>query len=298
MMICIVGPTGVGKSKLAIRLAKALNGEIINGDAFQIYKGMDIGTAKPTKEEREIVPHHLFDFVEPDFEYSIYTYQKNLRNKIEELQNKNVPIIICGGSGLYLKSSLYDFVLNENKSDVDMSSFEKMSNEELHNYLSSIDLEESKKIHMNNRKRVMRAIEIYLQEGKKKSEIISFQEHKPIYDVTFVGLTKDRDELYELINKRVDLMFSLGLVDEVRNLLKKYPATLRSFQAIGYKEIISGLASGSSEEEMKELIKKNSRNYAKRQFTYFKHQMDVKWFNDIDEAYEFSLKKLGEIYGK
>ena len=298
MMICIVGPTGVGKSKLAIRLAKALNGEIINGDAFQIYKGMDIGTAKPTKEEREIVPHHLFDFVEPDFEYSIYTYQKNLRNKIEELQDKNVPIIICGGSGLYLKSSLYDFVLNENKSDVDMSSFEKMSNEELHNYLSSIDLEESKKIHMNNRKRVMRAIEIYLQEGKKKSEIISFQEHKPIYDVTFVGLTKDRDELYELINKRVDLMFSLGLVDEVRNLLKKYPATLRSFQAIGYKEIISGLASGSSEEEMKELIKKNSRNYAKRQFTYFKHQMDVKWFNDIDEAYEFSLKKLGEIYGK
>ena len=298
MMICIVGPTGVGKSKLAIRLAKALNGEIINGDAFQIYKGMDIGTAKPTKEEREIVPHHLFDFVEPDFEYSIYTYQKNLRNKIEELQNKNVPIIICGGSGLYLKSSLYDFVLNENKSDVDMSSFEKMSNEELHNYLSSIDLEESKKIHMNNRKRVMRAIEIYLQEGKKKSEIIFLQEHKPIYDVTFVGLTKDRDELYELINKRVDLMFSLGLVDEVRNLLKKYPATLRSFQAIGYKEIISGLASGSSEEEMKELIKKNSRNYAKRQFTYFKHQMDVKWFNDIDEAYEFSLKKLGEIYGK
>ena len=297
MMICIVGPTGVGKSKLAIRLAKALNGEIINGDAFQIYKGMDIGTAKPTKEEREIVPHHLFDFVEPDFEYSIYTYQKNLRNKIEELQDKNVPIIICGGSGLYLKSSLYDFVLNENKSDVDMSSFEKMSNEELHNYLSSIDLEESKKIHMNNRKRVMRAIEIYLQEGKKKSEIIFLQEHKPIYDVTFVGLTKDRDELYELINKRVDLMFSLGLVDEVRNLLKKYPATLRSFQAIGYKEIISGLASGSSEEEMKELIKKNSRNYAKRQFTYFKHQMDVKWFNDIDEAYEFSLKKLGEIYG-
>ena len=298
MMICIVGPTGVGKSKLAIRLAKALNGEIINGDAFQIYKGMDIGTAKPTKEEREIVPHHLFDFIEPDFEYSIYTYQKNLRNKIEELQNKNVPTIICGGSGLYLKSSLYDFVLNENKSDVDMSSFEKLSNEELHNYLSSIDLEESKKIHMNNRKRVMRAIEIYLQEGKKKSEIISLQEHKPIYDVTFVGLTKDRDELYELINKRVDLMFSLGLVDEVRNLLKKYPATLRSFQAIGYKEIISGLASGSSEEEMKELIKKNSRNYAKRQFTYFKHQMDVKWFNDIDEAYEFSLKKLGEIYGK
>lgn len=298
MMICIVGPTGVGKSKLAIRLAKALNGEIINGDAFQIYKGMDIGTAKPTKEEREIVPHHLFDFVEPDFEYSIYTYQKNLRNKIEELQNKNVPIIICGGSGLYLKSSLYDFVLNENKSDVDMSSFKKMSNEELHNYLSSIDLEESKKIHMNNRKRVMRAIEIYLQEGKKKSEIISLQEHKLIYDVTFVGLTKDRDELYELINKRVDLMFSLELVDEVRNLLKKYPATLRSFQAIGYKEIISGLASGSSEEEMKELIKKNSRNYAKRQFTYFKHQMDVKWFNDIDEAYEFSLKKLGEIYGK
>ena len=298
MIVCIVGPTGVGKSKLAIRIASKVNGEIINGDAFQIYKGMDIGTAKPSKEERKIVPHHLFDFVEPDYEYSIYDYQKNLRSKIDELQNKKVPLIICGGSGLYLKSSLYDFVLNENKNSVDMSSFEKMSNEELHKYLASIDEEESKKIHMNNKKRVMRAIEIYLGEGKKKSEIISLQEHKPIYDVVFVGLTKDREELYDLINKRVDLMFSQGLMDEVRNLLKKYPPSLRSFQAIGYKEIIRGIESGSSEEEMKELIKKNSRNYAKRQFTYFKHQMNVNWFSSIDEAYEYSLKTIGETYGK
>ncbi|MGN1295243.1 MAG: tRNA (adenosine(37)-N6)-dimethylallyltransferase MiaA [Bacilli bacterium] len=298
MIICIVGPTGVGKSKLAIKLAQEVKGEIINGDAFQIYKGMDIGTAKPSQEERKIVIHHLFDFVDPDYEYSIFDYQKNLRNKIEELQSKNVPIIICGGSGLYLKSSLYDFVLNENKSGVDMSSFEKMSNEELHNYLTSIDEEESQKIHMNNRKRVLRAIEIYLQEGKKKSQIINEQEHKLIYDVTFVGLSKEREELYDLINKRVDLMFADGLVDEVKKLINKYSSSLRSFQAIGYKEIIDGLAMGSSEEEMKELIKKNSRNYAKRQFTYFKHQMDVNWFSDCDEAYRFSIKKLGENYGR
>ena len=298
MIIAIVGPTGIGKSKLALKIAKEVKGEIVNCDAFQIYKKMDIGTAKPSLEERSQVPHHLFDYVEPTTSFSVFDYQVTLRNKIEELQKRNVPIILVGGTGLYLKASLYDFSLNEEKEKISLSKYDSYTNEELHKELEKLDFEESKKIHMNNRKRVMRAIEIYLQEGKKKSEIISLQEHKPIYDVTFVGLTKDRDELYELINKRVDLMFSLGLVDEVRNLLKKYPATLRSFQAIGYKEIISGLASGSSEEEMKKLIKKNSRNYAKRQFTYFKHQMDVKWFNDIDEAYEFSLKKLGEIYGK
>jgi tRNA dimethylallyltransferase len=193
---------------------------------------------------------------------------------------------------LYLKASFYDFNLNKQESTIDMSKYENMSNEELYDILKKVDFEETKIIHMNNRKRVLRAIQIYLETGKPKSEQIKEQEHKPIYDVTFVGLTRERDELYELINKRVDIMFEMGLLEEVKALMNKYPQDLRSFQAIGYKEIIDGLNNNSSIEEIKELIKKNSRNYAKRQFTYFNHQLDVNWFSSVDEAEYFIINKL------
>ena len=292
MIICIVGPTGVGKSKLALRVAKRLNGEIVNGDAFQIYKEMDIGTAKPTIEERQEVPHHLFDYVEPTYSFSVYDYQKTLRSKIEELEKRNVPIIVCGGTGLYLKASFYDFNLNKQESTIDMSKYESLTNEELYEVLKEIDFEETKVIHMNNRKRVLTAIQIYLETGKKKSEQVAEQEHKPIYDVTFVGLTRDREELYELINKRVDIMFEMGLLEEVKTLMDKYPHDLRSFQAIGYKEIIDGLDNSKDIEEIKELIKKNSRNYAKRQYTYFNHQLKVNWFSSLDDAEEFIVNKF------
>ena len=292
MIISIVGPTGVGKSKLAIEVALKVHGEIVNCDAFQIYKYLDIGTAKPSKEERELVPHHLFDYVEPDYPFSVYDYQVTLRNKIKELEEKNVPIILVGGTGLYLKASLYDFSLSKEEK-IDMSKYLQMDNQTLHQELEKLDYEESLKIHQNNRKRVLRAIEICLSQGKKKSDIIMSQEHKLLYDVTFVGLTKPRDELYDLINKRVDLMFEQGLYLEVETLMKKYDHSLRSFQAIGYKEIIQGIENHQSIEEIKELIKKNSRRYAKRQYTYFNHQLDVNWFMDKDEALEFILSKLG-----
>ncbi len=291
-IICIVGPTGVGKSSLGISLALKANGEIINGDAFQIYKEMDIGTAKPSLEERKLVPHHLFDYVEPTYEFSIFDYQKNLRSKIEELQKRNVNIIVVGGTGLYLKSGFYDFNLNKQESHVDMSSYEQKTNEELHKILESIDYEESLKIHQNNRKRVLRAIQIYLETGSKKSDIIASQEHKPLYDVEFIGLTRDREELYDIINKRVDKMYEMGLVDEVKSLMNKYPTSLRSFQAIGYKELMDGLINHKDENEIKELIKKNSRNYAKRQFTYFNNQLNVKWFTSSVEALEYALNIL------
>ncbi|MDD7736359.1 MAG: tRNA (adenosine(37)-N6)-dimethylallyltransferase MiaA [Bacilli bacterium] len=293
MIISIVGPTGVGKSKLAIEVALKVHGEIVNCDAFQIYKYLDIGTAKPSKEERELVPHHLFDYVEPDYPFSVYDYQVTLRNKIKELEEKNVPIILVGGTGLYLKASLYDFSLSKEEEKIDMSKYLQMDNQTLHQELEKLDYEESLKIHQNNRKRVLRAIEICLSQGKKKSDIIMSQEHKLLYDVTFVGLTKPRDELYDLINKRVDLMFEQGLYLEVETLMKKYDHSLRSFQAIGYKEIIQGIENHQSIEEIKELIKKNSRRYAKRQYTYFNHQLDVNWFMDKDEALEFILSKLG-----
>ena len=293
MIISIVGPTGVGKSKLAIEVALKVHGEIVNCDAFQIYKYLDIGTAKPSKEERELVPHHLFDYVEPDYPFSVYDYQVTLRNKIKELEEKNVPIILVGGTGLYLKASLYDFSLSKEEEKIDMSKYLQMDNQTLHQELEKLDYEESLKIHQNNRKRVLRAIEICLSQGKKKSDIIMSQEHKLLYDVTFVGLTKPRDELYDLINKRVDLMFEQGLYLEVETLMKKYDHSLRSFQAIGYKEIIQGIENHQSIEEIKELIKKNSTRYAKRQYTYFNHQLDVNWFMDKDEALEFILSKLG-----
>lgn len=292
MIICIVGPTGVGKSSLALRIAKEVKGEIINGDAFQIYKEMDIGTAKPTKEERKIVPHHLFDYVDPTYQFSVYDYQKNLREKINELLKKNVPLIVCGGTGMYLKASFYDFDLRKQEKEVDMSLYENMTNEELHDKLKEIDYNESLKIHPNNRKRVLRAIQIYLQEGKTKSSIIESQEHKLLYNVTFIGLTKDRELLNEIIDARVDKMVELGLVEEVQSLMKKYPHSLRSFQAIGYKELINGFDNNLPLNESIELIKKNSRNYAKRQMTYFNNQLDINWFNDIEDAYRFAITKL------
>lgn len=294
MIIAIVGPTGIGKSKLALKIAKEVKGEIVNCDAFQIYKKMDIGTAKPSLEERREVPHHLFDNVEPTTSFSVFDYQVTLRNKIEELQKRNVPIILVGGTGLYLKASLYDFSLNEEKEKISLSKYDSYTNEELHKELEKLDFEESKKIHMNNRKRVLRAIEICLTHNEKKSEMIAKQEHKLLYDVTFIGLTKNRDELYEGINKRVDIMFEMGLMKEVEYLLSKYDDNLRSFQAIGYKEIIEGKKNNLSEEEIKELIKRNSRRYAKRQYTYFENQLDVNWFDNVDSAFEYAVKVLNK----
>lgn len=293
MIIALVGPTGIGKSSLALKIAKEIKGEIVNCDAFQIYKYMDIGTAKPSLEERNIVPHHLFDYVEPTYPFSVYDYQVSLRNKIEELKEKNVPIILVGGTGLYLKASLYDFSLNKEEGRLNMSKYEELSSEELHSVLEKLDYQESLKIHMNNRKRVLRAIEICLTQGIKKSELIAKQEHKLLYDVCFIGLTKNRQDLYDNINKRVDIMFENGLMNEVKNLLKVYPDNLRAFQAIGYKEIIDGLKNNLCEEEIKEVIKKNSRRYAKRQYTYFENQLDVNWFDTQDEAYNFIINKMG-----
>lgn len=293
MIIALVGPTGIGKSSLALKVAKEVKGEIVNCDAFQIYKYMDIGTAKPSVEERNSVPHHLFDYIEPTYSFSVYDYQVTLRNKIEELQKRNVPIVLVGGTGLYLKASLYDFGLNKEEERIDLSKYEALDNEELHKVLEQLDYQESLKIHMNNRKRVLRAIEICLTQGEKKSELIAKQEHKLLYDVCFVGLTKNRDELYENINRRVDIMFEQGLMEEVKSLLSRYPDNLRSFQAIGYKEIIDGLKNNIDEETIKETIKRNSRRYAKRQYTYFENQLDVNWFDNIDEAYNFIVNKIG-----
>lgn len=283
----------MGKTDTALAVAKAFNFEIINGDAFQCYKEMEIGVAKPPKEYFDVVPHHLFSFVDVDHEYSIAEYQENLRNKINEVLSKGKGVIIVGGSGLYIRSALYDYEFSK-QSLIDMSKYQKMTNAELHEALEEIDPKEAEKIHMNNRKRVLRAIEIYLSQGKTKSEVIDSQEHKLLFDAKFFVRSMDREVLYDLINKRVDKMMEMGLLEEVKSLVKKYGKNCKSLQAIGYKELIPVLDGEYSLEEGVELIKKNSRNYAKRQVTYIKHQFPVNFYENTEDLMEI-LKKWAII---
>lgn len=291
MIYAIIGPTGSGKSKLALKLAKMFNGIIINGDAFQIYQEMNIGTAKPNENDLSIVPHYLYDVFSPEHELSIYEYQKILREELVKHQDKT--IFIVGGSGLYLKSALYDFTLSDN-TFYDMSSFEKYSNDELYSLLLGVDKESAEKTHANNRKRVLRALEIYYATGKKKSDIEKEQKHQPLYDVKFIGYEMSREELYKKIDARVDQMVIEGLFDEVKKLLAKYPDDLKSFQAIGYKEIIMGLKDNKTQDEIISQIKQSSRNYAKRQITYFKNQLEVNWIQNDLEAIEL-INQYGHL---
>ena len=289
MIIVITGPTCMGKSETALEIAKVFNAEVVNGDAFQCYKEMEIGVAKPPKEYFDVVPHHLFSFVNVDQDYSIADYQKDLRRTVDEIVSRGKNVVIVGGSGLYIRSSLYDYEFKE-QPKFDMSKYESMSNSELHDELQRIDPKQAEIIHENNRKRVLRAIEIYLTQGKTKTEVIESQEHKLVYDARFFVREMDRDELYSAINKRVDKMVELGLLEEVRSLVNKYGETCKSLQAIGYKELIPVLKNEAKLEDAIEQIKKNSRNYAKRQVTYMKHQFPVIFYKNTHDLLEILRK--------
>ena len=278
-VIVVVGPTGVGKTKLGVELAKHFNSEVINGDSVQIYKELDIGSAKVTVSEMEGIKHHLLDFKNIEENYTVYDYQQDLRNKIKEFNEKKLLPIVVGGTGLYLKAALYDYSFNK-EDDSNLNEYEEYSNEELYNLLKEKDEKAASILHPNNRRRVVRALNIIENSGKRKSEIIDNQEHKPLYDVTFIGLTLPRDVLYERIDKRVDIMLQNGLFEEVKNLFNKYgDKDYKSLQAIGYKELFSYFKGEITFEESIELIKKKSRNYAKRQYTWFNNQFNVKWFD-------------------
>ena len=270
-IIGVVGPTGVGKTKVSVELAKILDAEIINADSVQIYKDLNIGSAKIRDDEKEKIPHHLFDIKNIDEDYTIYDYQKDARKKIEEIFSRNKNVIFVGGSGLYLRAALYDYNLNENKIHNDYS---KYTIDELY----EMALKENKDLNIdkNNRQRLER----YLDKKANNEDIV--KDSKPLYNFTLIGLTRDRDGLYDKINNRVEEMFKEGLLEEVETLYKTNKDSKILKSAIGYKEVIDYLEGNISLEEAKELIKRNSRRYAKRQYTFFKHQFTIEWFDTKD----------------
>lgn len=279
MIIVVAGPTGVGKTKLSVMLAKKYDGIIINGDACQIYSELNIGTAKIKEEEKCGIEHLLFDIRKPNEEYSVSDYQNDLRCLLNKYKNRN--IIIVGGTGLYLTAGLYDYEFKE----MDKKDLSKYSNEELLEMCKSKD--NNCNIHVNNRIR----LENFLNRVDNNIKM-----PKLLYDVKFIGLTTDRDILYNRINQRVDEMFNEGLISEVEYLINKYGKTNVLKRAIGYKEVIDYFDEKISLEECIELIKKSSRHYAKRQYTWFNNKMNINWFNvnfnDFNKTYEEVIKYL------
>ncbi|WP_332648150.1 tRNA (adenosine(37)-N6)-dimethylallyltransferase MiaA [Lysinibacillus sp. 54212] len=292
-VVAIIGPTASGKTALSIRLAKMLNGEIINGDSMQVYKRLDIGTAKITEQEMEGVPHHLLDIKEPHESFSVAEYQLLVRAKIEEIRARGKMPIIVGGTGLYVQSVLYDFRfteedVNEEARTAYYKELERIGPEAMHAKLAHLDPETAKTIHPNNTRRVIRALEIIEWSGTSKSEEAHQRGDIPLYNHLIIGLDTDREKLYERINLRVDLMMEQGLLHEVKALYDEGLKDAQSIKAIGYKELYSYFDGLISLEEAIERIKQNSRRYAKRQLTYFRNKMDVQWIgNDIEKIKEF-----------
>jgi len=282
-VLVIVGPTAVGKTDFGIECAALFNGEIISGDSIQIYKGLNIGSAKPTVSEQSRARHHLIDIKEADENYSVKQFQELGRSCIKDISERNRLPIIVGGTGLYIKACLYDYVFfDEDENDYQ---YPDLSNDELYELLRQKDPEALEKIHVNNRKRLIRALNIFEKHHQGISSIKKQQEHKPIYDALIIGLTADKETLYQRINRRVDKMMEEGLIKEIDGLLEKgISFSDQSMQGIGYKEFKAYYDKEKSLEECVEEVKINSRHFAKRQYTFFKNQLDVNWYTDKKEA--------------
>lgn len=277
-VLVICGATASGKTSLSVACAKAFNGEIISADSMLVYKGLDIGTAKPTVEERQGIPHHLIDVVEPKESFSVSDYEGMALPIVEKLLQQGKMPIICGGTGFYINSILFKSQFGNVGADEEIrAKYEALAEEKGKEYVHSIlkkkDPESAEKLHPNDLKRVIRALEIFDITGKAKSE----QQDKPIprFDFVSVSIEYPREKLYERINLRVDEMFNQGLMKEVQDLLNDgVTEDMQCMQGIGYKEVAEGIRIGATEEEIKELIKKNTRNYAKRQQTFFKRMQN------------------------
>lgn len=285
-LIVVLGPTASGKTGFSIELSKSLGGEIVSADSMQIYKYMDIGTAKPTKEEQKEAVHHLIDIVEPQNPYSVKEYTDAAHKCIEEIIDRGKMPIMCGGTGLYIDSVVNDVSFNETESDETLREelreiANKEGNEKLIEILSEFDKKSAEKIHPNNLKRVIRAIEFYKLTGIPISEHQEkTKEKESRYQPVMIGIWHERELLYDRINKRVDIMINDGLIDEVKALKEMgLTADMQSMQGIGYKEILAHLNNGITIDEAISNIKQNSRNYAKRQLTWFRRNGRINWID-------------------
>lgn len=283
-VIVITGPTGVGKTKMSVSVAKLLDGEIINCDSMQIYKGLNIGTAKIKEEEKEGIPHYLFDIKNVNEDYSIYDYQIDARKVIDDILSRGKTPILVGGTGLYIKSAIYDYKLNEEKSNND---YEDYTKEELYDMLVKID--PKIKIDKDNKRRLVRALNYYIENGKM---ISSNKTNELVYDTIFVGLTTERSKLYSIINSRVDKMIDDGLIKEVKSFFDNKIHTKPLVNGIGYKELYGYFDDKLTLGESVDLIKSNSRHYAKRQYTFLRNQLDVKWFNVDFENFSNTIRDV------
>lgn len=289
-VIVICGPTASGKTKLSIEIAKKINGEIVSADSMQIYKEMDIGTAKPTIEEMQGIKHYLLDFVSPDKRYSVADYKKDAINAIDEIIEKNKVPIVVGGTGLYINSLIYGIEYPEIEIDIKYrNELERTADEpdglrKLYEMAKKIDEEAIKNISLNDKKRICRILEIYHSTGKTKTQQeIESRKNGPKYDYIVYGLNMDRDKLYDRINKRVDIMIQDGMIEEVKNVASKYKEFPTAMQGLGYKEVLEYLNGDTTKEEMIEKIKMETRRYAKRQLTWFRRYETIKWIDALGD---------------
>ena len=301
-VIVICGPTASGKTSLSISLAKKINGEIVSCDSMQIYKEMDIGSAKPTVEEMQEIKHYLVDFVSPEKRYSVSEYKEDASKAIEEIINKGKTPIIVGGTGLYLNSLIYNIQYNEMEVDLNYrreleKEAEEYGLEVLYNRAKEIDPEAMEKVSANDKKRITRVLEIYNATGRNKTELEKKSRKEVPYNYLIFGINMERSILYDRINKRVDIMLEQGLIEEVKNLINKYSNMPTAMQGLGYKEVKEFLDGNISKEEMIEKIKMETRRYAKRQITWFKRRENIIWLDGLNKTEE-NVNSIMEVYGE
>lgn len=299
-IVVIVGPTASGKTELSIELAKRIDGEIISGDSMQVYKHMDIGTAKVTPEEMDGVPHHLIDILNPDEAFSAFAFKNLAEALINDITSRGKIPIIAGGTGLYIQSLIYNYELEDETITPDeeiivkkkMKEIEQLDNQQLHDYLAQFDAMSAEDIHKNNRQRVLRAIEYYFKTKKLLSNRKKVQQFTENYDTLLIGIEMSRKTLYSRINKRVDIMLDHGLFKEVQQLVEQGYESCQSMQAIGYKELIPVINGQMIYEDAVNELKQHSRQYAKRQMTWFKNKMSVHWLNKENMSLQMMLDEI------
>lgn len=292
-LLVLVGPTAVGKTKLSIEIAKAFSCEIISGDSMQVYRGMDIGTAKIQSSEMEGIPHHLIDVLNPDEPFSVAQFQDSCRQLIPEIGERGKLPFIVGGTGLYVESVCYEYQFTDTGADDEFRSqmqnlADEEGNEALHARLGAVDPQSAERLHPNDVRRVIRALEIYHMSGTTLSSQLESQNKQSPYNLCIIGLTMDRQMLYNRIEQRIDEMMDAGLVDEVRSLLGRgFTRNLISMQGLGYKEILEHLEDGVPLEDAVTKLKRDTRRFAKRQLSWFRHMKDISWV-DVTDHKNFS----------